>query len=43
MQDEHAALDIVQDSMMKLVEKYPHKSLTELPSPVSANFTEYHS
>jgi len=31
VQDEHAALDIVQDSMMKLVEKYPHKSLTELP------------
>ncbi len=31
VQDEHAALDIVQDSMMKLVEKYAHKPLTELP------------
>lgn len=31
MHDEHAALDIVQDSMMKLTEKYAHKSLEELP------------
>ncbi len=31
MQDEHIALDIVQDSMMKLTEKYAHKPPTELP------------
>ncbi|MXS84397.1 RNA polymerase sigma factor [Nitrosomonas sp. HPC101] len=31
VQDEHIALDIVQDSMMKLTEKYAHKSLAELP------------
>lgn len=31
VQDEHAALDIVQDSMMKLTEKYTHKPLEELP------------
>lgn len=31
VQDEHAALDIVQDSMMKLVEKYSGKPLPEIP------------
>ncbi len=31
MQDEHIALDIVQDSMTKLVEKYAQKPLAELP------------
>lgn len=31
MQDEHTALDIVQDSMMKLTEKYADKSPEELP------------
>ncbi|WP_211752314.1 hypothetical protein [Nitrosomonas communis] len=30
VQDEHAALDIVQDSMMKLTEKYADKSPEEL-------------
>jgi RNA polymerase sigma-70 factor (ECF subfamily) len=29
--DEHVALDIVQDSMMKLTEKYAHKPLEQLP------------
>ncbi|SFL87933.1 RNA polymerase sigma-70 factor, ECF subfamily [Nitrosomonas communis] len=29
--DEHVALDIVQDSMMKLIEKYADKPLEELP------------
>lgn len=31
VQDEHVALDIVQDSMMKLTEKYADKSPEELP------------
>ncbi|WP_097066438.1 RNA polymerase sigma factor [Nitrosovibrio sp. Nv4] len=31
VRDEHLALDIVQDSMTKLVEKYAAKSLEELP------------
>lgn len=31
VRDEEAALDIVQDSMMKLVEHYAHKPITELP------------
>jgi RNA polymerase sigma-70 factor (ECF subfamily) len=31
VRDEHTALDIVQDAMMKLVEKYPDKPLSELP------------
>jgi len=31
VRDDEAALDIVQDSMMKLVEHYSHKELTELP------------
>lgn len=31
MHDEHTALDIVQDSMMKLVENYAAKPLSELP------------
>ena len=31
MRDEHVALDIVQDSMMKLVENYSAKPLSELP------------
>lgn len=31
MRDEHVALDIVQDSMMKLTEKYADKSPEELP------------
>ena len=31
MHDEHVALDIVQDSMMKLTEKYADKSPKELP------------
>lgn len=31
VRDEHLALDVVQDSMMKLVEKYPAKPLEELP------------
>ena len=31
MHDEHVALDIVQDSMMKLVENYAAKPLSELP------------
>ncbi|WP_074685188.1 RNA polymerase sigma factor [Nitrosomonas eutropha] len=31
VQDEHTALDIVQDSMMKLTEKYAHKPPAELP------------
>lgn len=31
MRDEHTALDIVQDSMMKLVENYAAKPLSELP------------
>ncbi|MDL1866631.1 RNA polymerase sigma factor [Betaproteobacteria bacterium PRO4] len=31
VQDEHIALDIVQDSMTKLVEKYAQKPLAELP------------
>ncbi|WP_074773466.1 RNA polymerase sigma factor [Nitrosospira multiformis] len=31
IRDEHLALDIVQDSMMKLVEKYSAKPLEELP------------
>lgn len=31
VRDEHAALDIVQDSMLKLADKYPHKPVTEYP------------
>ena len=31
MRDEHVALDIVQDSMMKLLENYTAKPLNELP------------
>ncbi|MEE9332181.1 MAG: RNA polymerase sigma factor [Methylophilaceae bacterium] len=31
VRDEHVALDIVQDSMLKLSEKYPHKPVTEYP------------
>ncbi|PCI62278.1 MAG: RNA polymerase sigma factor [Methylophilaceae bacterium] len=31
VRDEHAALDIVQDSMLKLAEKYPGKPVTEYP------------
>ncbi len=31
VRNEEAALDIVQDSMMKLAEHYGHKSVTELP------------
>jgi RNA polymerase sigma-70 factor (ECF subfamily) len=31
VRDEHAALDIVQDSMMKLAEKYTSKAAEELP------------
>jgi RNA polymerase sigma-70 factor (ECF subfamily) len=31
VRDEHVALDIVQDSMMKLIEKYVDKPLEELP------------
>lgn len=31
VRDEHAALDIVQDSMLKLAEKYPDKPVTEYP------------
>ena len=31
VRDEHAALDIVQDSMLKLAEKYPYKPVTEYP------------
>ena len=31
VRDEHTALDIVQDAMMKLVEKYPDKPVSELP------------
>ncbi|MGH8751379.1 MAG: RNA polymerase sigma factor [Burkholderiales bacterium] len=31
VRDEEAALDIVQDSMLKLAEKYPGKPLAELP------------
>jgi RNA polymerase sigma-70 factor (ECF subfamily) len=31
VRDEHAALDIVQDAMMKLAEKYPDKPVTEYP------------
>jgi RNA polymerase sigma-70 factor (ECF subfamily) len=31
VRDDEAALDIVQDSMMKLVEHYSHKEPTELP------------
>jgi RNA polymerase sigma-70 factor (ECF subfamily) len=31
VRDEHLALDVVQDSMTKLVEKYPAKPLEELP------------
>jgi RNA polymerase sigma-70 factor, ECF subfamily len=31
VQDEHTALDIVQDAMMKLVEKYSGNPVTELP------------
>ena len=31
MQDEHVALDIVQDAMMKLTEKYAHKPPEQLP------------
>lgn len=31
MRDEHVALDIVQDSMMKLVENYASKPMEELP------------
>lgn len=31
MRDEHLALDIVQDSMFKLADKYPDKLVTEYP------------
>lgn len=31
VRDEHAALDIVQDSMFKLADKYPDKPVTEYP------------
>jgi RNA polymerase sigma-70 factor, ECF subfamily len=31
VRDEHAALDIVQDSMLKLAEKYPDNPVTEYP------------
>lgn len=31
VRDDHAALDIVQDAMMKLAEKYGEKPMTELP------------
>jgi RNA polymerase sigma-70 factor, ECF subfamily len=31
VRDDHAALDIVQDAMMKLAEKYGHKPAEELP------------
>lgn len=31
VQDDHAALDIVQDAMMKLAEKYPHQPIEEYP------------
>ena len=31
VRDEHAALDIVQDSMLKLAEKYPDKPVEEYP------------
>lgn len=31
VRDDHAALDIVQDAMMKLAEKYGHKPVEELP------------
>lgn len=31
VRDEHTAFDIVQDAMMKLVEKYPDKPVSELP------------
>lgn len=31
VQDDHAALDIVQDAMMKLAEKYPHHPIEEYP------------
>ena len=31
MRDEEAALDIVQDAMLRLAEKYGHRPSTELP------------
>lgn len=31
VRDDHAALDIVQDSMLKLAEKYPSRPVTEYP------------
>ena len=31
VRDQHAALDIVQDAMLKLAEKYPHRPAAELP------------
>lgn len=31
VRDEHAAMDIVQDAMLKLADKYPDKPLTEYP------------
>jgi len=31
VRDEHAAMDIVQDAMLKLVDKYPDKPVTEYP------------
>ena len=31
VRDEHAAMDIVQDAMFKLVDKYPDKPVTEYP------------
>jgi RNA polymerase sigma-70 factor, ECF subfamily len=31
VRDDHAALDIVQDAMLKLAENYPHRPVTEYP------------
>ena len=31
VRDEHAALDVVQEAMLKLTEKYAHKPVAELP------------
>ena len=43
VQDEHAALDIVQDSLMKLTEKYADKFAWGIATVVSAYSAEYHS